>query len=196
MSNYDQNAEIANGKKIVPQRVFIALPAGAAMQRAAAFFHRRNRALPVRWTLPENLHITLVPPWLCDDCCVVSRYLGMACREVQPFEISFSMVSQGPSSGNGRLIWVTGRAPSVLEQFRQRLLDLPCIVGQQEEQGRFLMHMTLARFRKGSVVKFSEEPAVQFREICRSAVLYASFRHPSGARYTELCRASFGQDCL
>ena len=49
------------------KRVFIGMPVGEVFRDRACAFRVLHDNLPVRWISPENQHVTLVPPWYCDD---------------------------------------------------------------------------------------------------------------------------------
>jgi len=176
-----------NGK-----RVFIGIPASRELVEVAGVFRRSHMAMQVRWVKPENLHLTLVPPWECRDVEPVCMAIREAAAGQVPVEAFFDKVSFGPDQRRPRLIWATGVPPLALTELSWRLQSLPGI--QEEHKRSFLLHLTLARFNsqdlRSMASKKLREP-VEWRGMLDAICLYESIIKPGGAEYVELCRASF-----
>jgi RNA 2',3'-cyclic 3'-phosphodiesterase len=100
----------------------------------------------VRWTRPEQLHLTL-------------RFLGdvveeqaqeMVARlqqiEVEPFLLPLEGVGAFPPRGPAKILWVgTGTAHTRLFQLRQRVDDALLAAGWQGELRSFEPHITVGR---------------------------------------------------
>ncbi len=89
-------------------RVFIGMPVGEAFIKRTSLFRCRHTVPGVRWVPPENLHVTLVPPWICDD-------VEKVCDEMQELlvgtpaqNVVFDRISLGPTRRQPRLVWVSG----------------------------------------------------------------------------------------
>ncbi|NTW53098.1 MAG: RNA 2',3'-cyclic phosphodiesterase [Chlorobiaceae bacterium] len=173
-----------NGK-----RVFIGMPAGRELVDVAETFRRTHASLQVRWVKPENLHLTLVPPWECRDIEALCHALEDAAPAPAPVEVLFDKVSFGPDQRRPRLIWATGAPPPALSELSWRLQALPGI--QEERRRPFLLHLTIARFNSHDLramgSKKLREP-VQWAGLFDSICLYESVMKPEGAEYIELCR--------
>jgi len=171
------------------RRVFVGLPAGRDLAEAAMEFRQKHRELKVRWVKPENLHLTMVPPWPCADVDAVCHALqGEASRQA-PFEVTFERVSFGPDKRRPRLIWATGKAPAAMSGFSRQL---HAVTGVPDEPRKsFLLHLTIARFnshdfRAMGHRKLSE--SVTWAGTLDVVFLYESILKSSGAEYRELCR--------
>ena len=49
------------------RRVFVAIPVPERVRLKIAAWQRAHADIPVRWTKPENLHITVIPPWYVNE---------------------------------------------------------------------------------------------------------------------------------
>jgi 2'-5' RNA ligase len=172
------------------KRVFIGLPAGRELQESACLFRKAHPGLDVRWTRPENLHLTLVPPWQCDDCGPVCRMLQETAARHAPVPVRFTMVAFGPKPRRPGLIWATGSAPEAVATLQRELQA----AGPQEGETRrgFLLHLTIARFNAQQYRSFPHVPLPEradwqgtLEELC----LYESFLKPGGAEYRVICSA-------
>ncbi len=175
------------------RRVFVGLPAGRELVEAAGEFRRAHAGLKVRWTRPENLHLTLVPPWQCLDVEAVCRALCDEAARQSPFEVFFEHISFGPDPLRLRLIWATGEALAGLPEFARSLLAATGAPGEPRKS--FLLHLTIARFNSRDLDAMGQrkmrEPVAwhgTFDALC----LYESHLKPGGAEYRELCRFTLG----
>ena len=166
------------------------MPVEEVFRHNASSFRNAHSHLPVRWVSIQNLHVTLVPPWYCDDVEKVCGGLHGLLENVRAFEVSFGRVSVGPTKKNPRLIWVSGDAHSGLGKLQAKL---SCLAGLlPDKSGRaFLLHVTLARIRKGVTVELLSE-VIDWKVMLDSVCLYESILRPSGAEYWELCRVGLG----
>lgn len=174
------------------RRVFIGIPAGEALQKCAASFRREHEALPVRWVKPENLHLTLVPPWQCEDPETICKALYAVASCFSGMDVLFSAVTAAPHSGMPRFLWATGSAPALLTELKNELGSTVLIENSGERE--FFMHLTLGRIRHENQDAFTGKRlnipvswSVRFRKVC----LFESLLKPAGAEYRVLCDARF-----
>lgn len=144
----------------------------------------RHRSLPVRWVPRQNLHVTLVPPWNCDNPDTVCAALHELLADTASIDVRFTSVSIGPTARKPRLIWASGGACRELGELRESVSHLG--VPDNENDREFLPHITLARMRKGKALFLEPEP-VDWRVTLGSVSLYESILHSSGAEYRILC---------
>jgi 2'-5' RNA ligase len=176
------------------RRIFVGLPAGLELAGAVEEFRRAHAGLTVRWTRPENLHLTLVPPWQCLDVGAVCQALRDEAARQSPFEVTFEQVSFGPDPRRPRLIWATGKAPADMPEFARGLLAATGAPGEPRKS--FLLHLTIARFNSRDLMAMGQrklrEP-VAWRGTFDTLCLYESHLKPDGAQYRELCRIGLGR---
>ncbi|HWR00396.1 MAG TPA: 2'-5' RNA ligase family protein [Chlorobaculum sp.] len=175
-----------NGK-----RVFIGMSAGRELVEAAGAFRRAHEGLQVRWVRPENLHLTLVPPWECRDVDPVCCALEHAVAGQASVEVLFDKVSFGPDQRRPRLIWATGVPPVALSELSWLLQGLPGV--EEEHRRRFLLHLTLARFNSSDLRAMASKKlreTVEWRGLPDAVCLYESILRPGGAEYVELFRCT------
>ena len=176
-----------NGK-----RVFIGIPASRELAEAAGAFRRSHIDMQVRWVKPENLHLTLVPPWECRDVEPVCRAIKEAAIGLDSVDVLFNKVSFGPEPRRPRLIWATGAPPAALAELSLRLQALAGI--EEDDRRSFLLHLTLARFNSldlRSMASKKLRETVEWNGTLDAICLYESIMKPGGAEYVELCRAGF-----
>ena len=170
------------------RRVFIGLPPGDALMAEIDDFRRSHGELKARWIHPENLHVTLVPPWELLNPLPACMVLEGIASATAPVPVRFDAVSAGPDSRRPRLLWATGAAP---DHLRTLAAQLNGTFGDgREVQRGFLLHLTIARFksreaRSTSVMKLRE--SVGWDLLLDRICLYESILKPTGAEYRELC---------
>jgi RNA 2',3'-cyclic 3'-phosphodiesterase len=174
-------------------RVFIGIPAGEALCEQVQEFRNQHAGLHVRWIKPENLHLTIIPPWESGKTWEVCDILGQVASCFQKSNAVFTSVKPGPVASMPSLIWATGKAPPLFADLRDALYTrLPVV---SAEQRPFLLHMTIARVShkqlnelSGTMFEISVKWDAAFSRLC----LYESILKPSGAEYRILCEAPFG----
>jgi 2'-5' RNA ligase len=169
------------------------MPAGRELAGAAMEFRRAHARLKVRWVKPENLHLTMVPPWQCLDVDAVCQALHDEAARQSPFEAAFEQVTFGPDKRRPRLIWATGKAPADMPEFARSLLVATGATGEARKS--FLLHLTIARFNAHDFEAMGAhklcEP-VSWPGTLDTICLYESHLKPGGAEYRELCRFRLG----
>lgn len=154
------------------KRIFIALNIPDQLKPEIALFQKSYSHLPVRWIKPQNLHITLVPPWHSESASWRKeinpsrprreprseekiRPLG---AQFRPINVHFDRVAFGPNPKKPRLIWAIGQAVPQITNLQKKLQKT---LGRPEEKREYLLHLTLARFNPRDFRKF---PIKQIRE--------------------------------
>ncbi|BCX14896.1 MAG: RNA 2',3'-cyclic phosphodiesterase [Patescibacteria group bacterium] len=101
---------------------------------------------------PENLHLTIIPPWYEEnvDNVILKVEDRLKNSELKPFKITFDNISTGPNTKNSRLIWIKGRPnPDILriKSFLEKSLGFSSV------SKKFVPHITIARFREIKDIK-------------------------------------------
>jgi 2'-5' RNA ligase len=167
------------------KRVFVGIPinrklAGKILIWTRKYLNNEN----IRVISPENLHITLVPPWYENDTLSVIKKLKSI--NLSEFTIHLTDIEYGPSNRNPRLIWAKGKSPRKLLNI---LNELQNSFNYKKTQREHVLHLTIARFNKNDFPKFKQkkiDKRVNWRQSVNSMCLYESKLSPKGARYSIL----------
>ncbi len=132
-------------------------------QELGCFWKSKEQSLPVKWTKPENIHLTLL--FLGNiyekDLRSVFELVKEVSRRHKPFEIDLGQVIYAPPRARPpRMIWVLVRESGNLLRLKKDLDSgikntLPYIFTKEDRE--FLPHLTLARFKPA----FYKEPGIK-----------------------------------
>jgi 2'-5' RNA ligase len=151
-------------------RIFIAINLPENIKKKLEDFQSKWPELPVRWTKPENLHITLVfLGYLTDEelleVCKITK--EVASRN-QSFFIELKKIYYGPPKKPPRMIWVEGEKSLELGKLQKDLensfLTSP-IKGIKEPEIRpYTLHITLGRIRQWEFRRLEPEERPEIDE--------------------------------
>ncbi len=138
----------------------------------------------VRFVSPNNLHMTLIPPWYEDEIKRIVLLLSNFLDEqiFYNFEVDFVSIKSAPDKKNPRILWLEGKIIVQLENFRNTLIEK---LNLKKERRNLIPHITLARFGKGRSLLHFEEP-VFFKEKLKEIVIFESKLSKNGASYRVL----------
>ena len=172
------------------------LPAGV---RAALAGAPASASLPAaasaRWTLPENLHLTLrflgdTPE---EQLAPVSRALDAIAAGTPSFELELGAAGAYPEARAARVLWIgLDDADRKLRRLRNQVEAAVRGLGWKRESRPFAPHLTLARLRQPARLSGGGwiEPVPRCRFEVKAVVLMRSTLKPAGAHYDVLHRAS------
>jgi 2'-5' RNA ligase len=132
-------------------RLFVALTLPADEQeriyRAAAPL--REAALPVRWSRPESLHLTLkfLGEVLPEAVPEIEGAIATAATRTTPFTLPLGGVGAFPTLRRPRVIWMGAEATPQLRCLKQELEWEISPLGFPSETQHFRPHLTLGRAR-------------------------------------------------
>jgi RNA 2',3'-cyclic 3'-phosphodiesterase len=172
--------------KSMKRRVYVAITLPTHLQEEILAFQKRY-TLPVRWIAGKNLHITLVPPWYCENLDEVKEQLQRLAKH-RPFDIALNTVTYGPSYSRPRVIWTTGPTTKDILSLQEHVES---VLGAHHER-QFRLHVTLARFnpeRFRPTQKINEP--VSWRFTVDSVVLMESHLSSQGSDYEILHEVKF-----
>lgn len=183
-------------------RAFVAvnLPPVERSRLYAALEPLRAKALPVRWTPPESLHLTLKFLGRIEDerVATLQGALARIARVAEPFELEVGGLGAFPRLGRPRVWWV-GIAPEPRLTALQRALDAGLVeLGFAREDRPFSPHVTIGRAREDRSTGGSRVDdvvasfAFGFRFAVQTVDLMESQLSPRGARYVRVCAAPLG----
>jgi 2'-5' RNA ligase len=126
-----------------PMRVFVGIKMAADIAEELARLARPLARYHVRLVPPEDIHLTLVPPWQETRISDAIRTLEQAIAGIGRFLLTFTHVSYGPQPRRPRLLWAECAASEEITLLHTALLDA---FGRSETRP-FRPHVTLARIR-------------------------------------------------
>lgn len=171
------------------RRIFIAIGASEHLQKEILnWVSDAGSKLDkqIRWIRPEDLHITLVPPWYEENVERIASKLLEKIHGRNPFEIRFANVSYGPDPKNPRLIWASGEAPVEIKELK---MGVETALGFESGERPYLLHITIARFKEGDFEHFKIKElngSIDWRDEVKSIRVMESHLSRSGAEYEIL----------
>lgn len=131
----------------------------------------------MRFIKPENLHVTIVPPWL-----VGTREETIHLLEQQTlgsaFTMQFDTIRFMPSD-RPKFVWVYGSTPENLLQLRQ---NIAMVLQRPLEKRKYALHTTIARMQdKAAFVPVTEH--IHWSISIKKFALFQSHLSSQGAEY-------------
>ena len=180
-------------------RAFLAvsLPADARACAAEAVETLRV-AVPgdVRWTSPDNHHLTLkfLGEIAEDRVDPLVERAGAKLATVAPFEVALAGFGAFPSAREARVLWLgVARGAAALAKLARKLDSAARITGAERERRPFTAHLTLGRLRAPARVEIERlAPPTSVAWTVSEVVLYESRLAPDGARHVPLAHLPLG----
>lgn len=144
-------------------RIFIAINLPEEIRKKLAEFQTKWPELPVRWTEPKNIHITLVfLGYLLDEELVeICRIAKEVASKHTPFDIKLTKICYGPTDKQPpRMIWVIGEKSEEFASLKENL-DKSLTVSENRE---FFPHVTLGRIKKWEWQRIEPEERPEVEE--------------------------------
>lgn len=192
----------------VAYRLFVALPVVPSLLLPLERLRARLTELPggraVRWTRPEQLHLTLrflgdVPPEALPEAC---RLLEAASDRVKAFALRLTRLGCFPDRGRARVVWVgISGALAALRTLQASVAEAMAGMGDHQEDRSFEPHLTIGRVRPG--VPEAHRVAATVRSMptidvgewpVDEVVLLRSELRPEGARYSRVTSVTLRGD--
>ena len=167
-----------------PKRVFIGIKLSDELKESFIDLQSAFGELPGRFIPPEDIHLTLVPPFETYDPPFVKGELRAALGHVHGFKLRFLRLDWGPHKERPRLAWIECGASGELVSLKKKLLN----VFHKKEKIPFIPHMTVARFKKPFAENIAHRKIkrpVRFSMNVESVELFES-PHKGGAGYKVL----------
>ncbi|MEZ6074884.1 MAG: RNA 2',3'-cyclic phosphodiesterase [Pirellulaceae bacterium] len=152
----------------------------------------------VRWSRPEQLHLTLKfigevdnreLPQFCNA-------LRDACAGIEPFSLELSGLGAFPKNKPPRVVWVSAEDPhGMLGKLAERLDERMVALGVPREKRAFTPHLTLGRVARGADLprlQQAMEAAAQVSIRCEveELVLLSSVKEQGKVLYEALDRVA------
>ena len=141
-------------------RIFIAINLPESIKKELVLWQGKWAHLPVRWTKPENLHITLVFLGNMADKELegLKIKVGEIAKKHTPFSLNFTRIVYGPSKEQPRMIWVIAEESNELLSIQK---DIFGNLVSKSLETKF-PHITLGRIREWEFKRIDpeEKPAI------------------------------------
>jgi len=173
------------------RRVFIAINLPEDIKRSLAAYQKKWPEIPVRWTKPENLHITLdFIGYIRDEELVeICKKTKEAVSRHSPFKIKLSKICYGPIDKKPpRMIWAAGEKSREFFSLKE---DFDKALGISENR-EFSPHITLGRIKKWEWQRIDPEDrpiideSIDLGFSVNSVEVMESTLKRGGAEYTTL----------
>lgn len=179
---------------IMNRRIFVAIVLPPEIKKSIIEWQNVHSEIPVRWVRPENLHITLVPPWYADENEIyeTAKSINSCLEKLNQFEINIKKIEYGPRQDAPRLIWAGGEFSEGFTELKRNvesaLFQNPQTGFLAPEQKKTAIHVTLARFRPGELLVLPElsSTEVSWKFVFDEFVLLESELKRGGAAYAIL----------
>lgn len=135
-------------------RAFVAIPVPEplvdSLREIQALFQTRLRNDAIRWSRPEQLHLTLrflgsVAAARVDE---LIGAIWRACEALAPFQLSLAGSGCFPAAENPRVIWVGVEGElDQLKRLQRRIEEATADFGDHSEEKEFHPHLTIGRVK-------------------------------------------------
>ena len=168
------------------KRLFVAIQLPQNLRDVFVDYQENIRRREIRWTLPENLHITLCFLGYLEEEAVAGliQKFESTCSKVPPFELAFEKIMFAPPLKLPRMIWALFSDKGNYGRLAHTLCGTPHAIA----------HVTLARFKDPSLAKgisLKQPPKEKFT--VSSCDLMESSLSPKGPTYSLAHRFPFAK---
>lgn len=180
-------------------RSFIAIELPEKVKKALAEFQQelKNDSPDVRWTRPENIHLTLkfLGNIEEDKADIIAEKIRETCKGRSGFKLSISGTGVFPNNRSPRVLWAGIELNDEIKALQAGIEETMASLGFEKEKRRFSPHLTLGRFRSLSGKKAFLDKMALYRENIfgimdvNSVLLMRSDLGPGGAKYTKIAEA-------
>jgi len=186
-------------------RIFIAINLPENIKKKLADYQKKWPELPIRWTKPNNIHITLAFLGYINDeeLLEISKTVKEVALRHVSFLVNLKKICYGPPQKiPPRMIWVVGEKSEdftfLKNDLDKSLLDSETI-GFSSENREFSPHITLGRIRQWEWQRIEPEERPEVNEeinlnfLVDSIEIMESVLKRKGPEYTVLESVELGQ---
>jgi len=152
------------------RRIFIAINLTEGARNKLSLYQEKWPELPVKWTKPRNLHITLIFIGYVDNEGLVdiSKLTEEVARKTQPFSIRFSRICYGPLKKTPpRMIWAAGEGSKEFAALKNNLEEAILSsdkISFSPAKRELCPHITLGRIRQWEWRRIEPEERPEIEE--------------------------------
>lgn len=165
-------------------RIFIGIQLPPYLQRKVLQWHEKYQKtfypFGIRWITPENLHITILPPWYVEDVSEIVAFLKQKIHGSR-FAIYFESIRFMPQE-RPKFVWTFGQPPEALLALRQNISQA---LSRPLEKRKYMLHTTIGRMQKDATfTPFTED--IHWAIHIEKFTLFQSHFSSQGAEYTSI----------
>jgi len=183
-------------------RSFIAIELSESIKKELAQLQEelKSCSADVKWTKPENIHLTLKFLGSVDEVQInqIKSILDKVASNCKPFKISLFKIGCFPKLDYPRVVWVgIDKGCSDAEAIAKDIEEDLSKIGFTKEKRSFSAHLTLGRVRSGKNRKNLVEKikSLEFDSstemLAKEITLFKSTLTPKGSIYTSLHKSTF-----
>jgi len=154
-------------------RVFIGIPA-TRLKSEYLSLKDRNKDIRVSWLPPDDLHITLIPPWKTENMKEEITKLKIFKNILKPTSVNFNIIEKRKN-----LIWTTGPSNKKLGKIKK---SLEKVFLNNRKDRELIPHITLAR----KIERYFPSQRVDWKLEVNKIALYESITNSKNKRYKIL----------
>lgn len=175
------------------KKIFIGIKISLDIQQKISDWKKSFSFLPVRWIKGEDLHITLIPPWIEKDIEEIEERLKNFAKKVANFQIEIDKIIYAPTDKKPTLIWAETVPFPEISRLKKGLEDA---LGKDKASSFpvFRPHITIARFNSKDFKSFPAkklDKKISWKEIFEKITIFES---PTGndSGYKTICEIPLG----
>lgn len=154
-------------------RVFIGISA-TKLKSEYLSLKDKNKGMKVNWLHPDDLHITLIPPWKTENVEEEISKLKIFKNILKPTSVNFNIIEKRKN-----LIWATGPPNKKLEKIKR---SLEKVFLNNRKNRELIPHITLAR----KVERYFPSQQINWKLKIKEIALYKSITKFKDKRYKIL----------
>lgn len=178
-------------------RIFLAVNFPEGIKKKLISYQENWPNLPIRWTKPENLHITLLFLGNLDDNQLneTMKKSKEIISKHKSFIVNLKNISYGPPKRNPpKMVWVEGEdcpeLSSLQKDLEEGIFGLPSYQYKDRDKRELHPHVTLGRIKAWEFRKMEEKPDIdEFLDLSfqvNSVEIMESFLKKGGPEYIVL----------
>lgn len=143
------------------RRIFIGISLPDNVKKRLDQKIEKWRELPIKWSLPENFHITLSFLGFINDESLAEVCLAVreAVQDFESFDVDFEGMGIGPDLEDPKIVWLHGGANEELRKLQIEIeKSLDTFVSEKKE---YKPHVTLGKIDKPKWKALSEKPKIE-----------------------------------